>query len=106
MAELLLLKSFSRRRGEVQETERQMLLTKKSQPRKRFLQDMDGELYMAEALGLCAVAMKKPRKERSAERMKRKVPRGGEMVTEVGPILRSKNVYGQIERRFSSFLGR
>ena len=45
----------------------QMFLKKKSQSRKRLLQDMDGELDMAQALGLCAVAMKRPRKGRSVD---------------------------------------
>ena len=38
--------------------------------------------------------------------MKKEVPRSGEMVTEIGTILRSKNVCVQIEQRFSSFLVR
>ena len=45
----------------------QMFLKKKNQSRKRLLQDMDGELDMAQALGLCAVAMKRPRKGRNVD---------------------------------------
>ena len=51
---------------------------------------MDGELDMVEALGLCAVAIKRPRKERDADEERNF--HGGEMVTETGTILRSKNV--------------
>ena len=64
MAELQILKSISQCRQERQEMEMQMFLTKKNQSRKRLLQTMDGELDMVEALGLCAVAIKRPRKER------------------------------------------
>ena len=45
----------------------QMFLKKKNQSRKRLLQDMDEELDVAQALGLCAVAMKRPRKGRSVD---------------------------------------
>ena len=55
MAELQLLKSITRRHQERQDMEIQMFLKKKNQSRKRLLQDMDGELDMAQALGLCAV---------------------------------------------------
>ena len=44
-----------------------MFLKKKNQSRKRLLQDMDEELDVAQALGLCAVAMKRPRKGRSVD---------------------------------------
>ena len=45
----------------------QMFLKKKNQSRKRLLQDMDEELDVAQALGLCAVAIKRPRKGRSVD---------------------------------------
>ena len=38
----------------------QMLLKKKNQSRNRLLQDMDEELDVAQVLGLCAVALKRP----------------------------------------------
>ena len=82
--------------------EMQMFLTRKNQSRKQLLQTMDGELDMVEALGLCTATMKRPRKEQGADQ-KKEVPRGGEMVTEVGTILRSKNVCVQVEQCFSSF---
>ena len=74
-----------------------MFLTRKNQSRKQLLQTMDGELDMVEALGLYTATMKRPRKE---------LPCGGEMVTEIGTILRSKNVCVQVEQCFSSFLVR
>ena len=43
------------------------MFLKKNQSRKQLLQDMDGELDMAQGLGLCAVAMKRPRKGRSVD---------------------------------------
>ena len=67
MMELQLLKSITRRRQERQDMEIQFFLKKKNQSRKRLLQDMDEELDVAQALGLCAVAMKRPRKGRSVD---------------------------------------
>ena len=67
MAELQILKSVSQHRQERQEMEMQMFLARKNQLRKRLLQTMDEELDMVEALGLCAPAMKRPRKERVAD---------------------------------------
>ena len=67
MMELQLLKSITRRRQERQDMEIQIFLKKKNQSRKRLLQDMDEELDVAQALGLCAVAMKRPRKGRSVD---------------------------------------
>ena len=67
MAELQLLKSITRQ--ERQDMEIQMFLKKKNQSRKWLLQDMDEELDVAQALGLCTVhvAMKRPRKGRSVD---------------------------------------
>ena len=65
MAELQFRKSITRRRQERQDMEKEMFLKKKNQSRKRLLQDMDEELDVTQALGLCAVAMKRPRKGRS-----------------------------------------
>ena len=45
-------------------------------------------------------------KERTRCGSKKEVPRGGEMVTEIGTILHSKNVCVQVEQCFSSFLVR
>jgi len=71
MAETLLasqlLKTCARRRRQIQEMETQMFFKKQNQSRKRFLVEMDEELDMAEALGLCAVASKKERKERTQD---------------------------------------
>lgn len=67
MAELQILKSVSQHRQERQEMEMQMFLARKNQSRKPLLQTMDEELDMVEALGLCAPAMKRPRKERVAD---------------------------------------
>ena len=45
-----------------------MFMTKKNISRKRVFQEVDeDEIAMAEVLGLCAVANKKPRKERTAD---------------------------------------
>mgnify|MGYP000344432825 CR=1 FL=1 len=43
-----------------------MFLTRKNQLRKQLFQTMDGELDMVEALGLCATALRRPRKEQGA----------------------------------------
>ena len=43
--------------------EMEMFLTKKNQSRKQLFQTMDGQLDMVEALGLCATAVRRPRKE-------------------------------------------
>ena len=68
------------------------------------MQTMGGELDMVEALSLCAATMKRPRKERGADEERSSAWwRNG---TEIGTILRSKNVCVQIEQRFSSFLVR
>ena len=62
------LKSISRRRQERHDLEMQMLVTQKSESRKRKLQMMeDDEIDTAKAIGLCAVRAKRPRKERSRD---------------------------------------
>ena len=67
-AVLQLLKSISRRRQERHDLEMQMLVTQKSESRKRKLQVMDDdEIDTAKAIGLCAVRAKRPRKERSPD---------------------------------------
>ena len=67
MAELQFLKSITQLRQERRDMEIEMFLKKKNQSRKRLLQAVDRELDMAQAIGLCAVAMKRPRKERSVD---------------------------------------
>jgi len=71
MAETLLasqlLKACARRRREIQQMETQMFFKKQNQSKKWFLVEMDEELDMAEAPGLCAVASKKERKERTQD---------------------------------------
>ena len=55
-AALQLLKSISRRRQERHDLEMQMLVTQKSESRKRKLQMMeDDEIDTAKAIGLCAL---------------------------------------------------
>ena len=67
-AALQLLKSISRRRQERHDLEMQMLVTQKSESRKRKLQVMDDdEIDTAKAIGLCAVRAKRPRKERDPD---------------------------------------
>ena len=67
-AALQLLKSISRRRQERHDLEMQMLVTQKSESRKRKLQMMDDdEIDTAKAIGLCAVRAKRPRKERDPD---------------------------------------
>ena len=63
-----LLKTISRRRQERHDLEMQMLVTQKSESRKRKLQMMeDDEIDTAKAIGLCAVRAKRPRKERDPD---------------------------------------
>ena len=67
-AALQLLKSISRRRQERHDLQMQMLVTQKSESRKRKLQMMeDDEIDTAKAIGLCAVRAKRPRKERDPD---------------------------------------
>jgi len=44
-----------------------MFLTRRNQSRKRVLLEMDEELGMAEALGLCSVVNRRARKEQSGD---------------------------------------
>ena len=68
-AALQLLKSISRRRQERHDLEMQMLVTQKSESRKRKLQMMeDDEIDTAKAIGLSAVRAKRPRKEKKPRR--------------------------------------
>jgi hypothetical protein len=62
----LLIKSI-RNRYERQKLEMEMFLKRKNQSRKRLLLEMDDEDELAAGLGLCAVAIKKPRKVRDPD---------------------------------------
>ena len=63
-----LLKSFYRRRQERRQEMEMINMFMTNISRKRVFQELEeDELAMAEALGLCAVANKKPRKERTAD---------------------------------------
>ena len=84
--------------------EMQMFLTRKNQSRKQLLQTMDGELDMGGTWLMYRDY--EETKERTGCGSKKEVPCGGEMVTEIGRILRSKNVCVQVEQCFSSFLVR
>ena len=73
MAELQILKSHSQctqknvaKKKTEKEMEMEMFLTRKNKSRKQLFQTMDGELDMVEALGLCATAVRRPRKEQGA----------------------------------------
>jgi hypothetical protein len=62
-----LLKSITRNRHEKQKLEMEMFLKRKNQSRKRHLLEMEDELELTAVLGLCAVAIKKPRKMRDED---------------------------------------
>ena len=58
------VKSTNRSKHESQKQEIDMFLKRKRQSRKRVLVERDDESELAAILGLCAVAIKKPRKKR------------------------------------------
>ena len=84
------VKSINRSKHESQKQEIDMFLKRKRQSRKRVLLERNDESELAAILGLCAVAIKKPRKKR--DKNETRDTSCGKVVMPTGVTWRSKSI--------------